>query len=96
MSTALAGHPMVGEVRGIGLMAAVEFVEDKANKTAFDPAKKVGPTVSAKCLENGMIARAMPHGDILGFAPPLVLTKAEADKIVDITKRSVEEVWRSL
>lgn len=48
--------------------------------------------MSAACLERGMIARAMPHGDILGFAPPLILSEEEADLIVDITKSAVDQV----
>jgi len=89
-------HPMVGEVRGVGLLAALEFVADKARKTPFDPNLKVGPRVSAAALEEGMIARAMPHGDILGFAPPLVLSRAEADRIVEIAKTAVDRVHSSL
>jgi L-2,4-diaminobutyrate transaminase len=89
-------HPMVGEVRGVGLLAALEFVADKDAKTAFDPTLKVGPKVSAAALEEGMIARAMPHGDILGFAPPLVINRAEIDRVVDMTKRAVDRVHRSL
>ncbi|MGQ9370275.1 aspartate aminotransferase family protein [Azospirillum sp. A39] len=89
-------HPMVGEVRGVGLLAALEFVADRTDRVRFDPALKVGPRVSAACLENGMIARAMPQGDILGFAPPLVLTRAEADRIVDIARRSVDAVAAEL
>ncbi|MGH8368033.1 MAG: aminotransferase class III-fold pyridoxal phosphate-dependent enzyme, partial [Pseudomonas sp.] len=88
----LEGHPLVGEVRGDGLLAAVEFMADREQRTPFDPALKVGPKVSAACLERGMIARAMPHGDILGFAPPLILTRAEADLIVDITKGAIDQV----
>ncbi len=93
---AVGEHPMVGEVRGDGMIAAVEFVEDKATKRPFDPAKKVGPTVAAACLERGLIARGMPHGDILGFAPPLVLTRDEADEVVRITKDAVEAVAKTL
>jgi L-2,4-diaminobutyrate transaminase len=89
-------HPMVGEVRGVGLLAALEFVADKDAKTAFDPTLKVGPKVSAAALDEGMIARAMPHGDILGFAPPLVITRAEIDRVVDMTKRAVDRVHGSL
>jgi len=89
-------HPMVGEVRGVGLLAALEFVADKDAKTAFDPTLKVGPKVSAAALEEGMIARAMPHGDILGFAPPLVINRGEIDRVVDMTKRAVDRVHRSL
>lgn len=86
------GHPLVGEVRGDGMLAALEFMADKDARTPFDPALKVGPKVSAACLERGMIARAMPHGDILGFAPPLVLTRAQADEVVGIAKAAVDAV----
>jgi L-2,4-diaminobutyrate transaminase len=85
-------HPLVGEARGVGLMAALEFVADKTKKERFDPNAKIGPRVSAACLERGMIARAMPHGDILGFAPPLCITKVEIDKVIDIAKQAVDAV----
>jgi len=93
---AFADHPLVGDVRGEGLMAALEFVEDKAARRLFDPSRKVGPQTAAACARNGLIARAMPQGDILGFAPPLCLTRAEADEIVALTKKSVDEVAAGL
>lgn len=92
MAGAVGDHPIVGEVRGEGLLAAVELVEDKAERRLFDPARKVGPQAAAALLEHGVIARAMPQGDILGFAPPLCLTKAEADVIVEATKDAIEDV----
>jgi len=92
MSEALAGHPMVGEVRGEGMLCALEFVADKDARRFFDPAQKVGPQIAAATLARGVIGRAMPQGDILGFAPPLCLTKEEADIIVEATKGAVEEV----
>ena len=96
LAQALADHPQVGEVRGEGLLAAVELVADKADRVFFDPALKVGPRLSAAMLERGVIARAMPHGDILGFAPPLCLTRAEADLIVDATAKAVSRVAAEL
>jgi L-2,4-diaminobutyrate transaminase len=87
-----ATHPIVGDVRGVGLLAALEFAADRETPTLFDPAKKVGPQVAAACLEQGVIARAMPQGDILGFAPPLCLTRDEADQIVDKVKAAVDQV----
>jgi L-2,4-diaminobutyrate transaminase len=93
---ALADHPIVGEVRGDGLLAGVEFVADKSGPTFFDADKKVGPRIAAACLERGVIARAMPHGDILGFAPPLCLTEAQADTIVAAAKGAVEAVAAEL
>src|SRR5919106_1730000 len=71
MREALGDHPMVGEVRGVGLLAAVEFVADKAARCFFEPQGKIGAAVAAAAFERGMVARSMPHGDILGFAPPL-------------------------
>ncbi|MCR9069236.1 MAG: aspartate aminotransferase family protein [Rhodobacteraceae bacterium] len=92
MQAALADHPHVGDVRGDGMLCAVEFVADKDARVFYDPADKVGPRVAAALLEHGVIGRAMPQGDILGFAPPLCLTKAEADEIVDKTTRAVASV----
>ena len=90
---AFADHPMVGEVRGEGLLAAIEFVKDKATKTFFDPGLKVGARMAATTLENGVIARAMPHGDILGFAPPLCITEGEVDEIVAAVKKALDSVY---
>ena len=78
--TPLGDHPNVGDVRGEGMLAAVEFVEDRDDRVFFDPARKVGPHVAAALLARGVIGRAMPQGDILGFAPPLCLTREEADR----------------
>jgi L-2,4-diaminobutyrate transaminase len=89
---ALGDHEWVGEIRGAGLLAAIEFVADRPRRIRFDPALKVGARVSAAARRRGLIARAMPHGDILGFAPPLVLTDALADEIVAITAAAVGEV----
>jgi len=92
LQDALGNHAHVGEVRGDGMLAAVEFVEDRDARTFFDPAKKIGIQVAGALAKRGVIARAMPQGDILGFAPPLCLTRAEADEIVGRTGEAVEEV----
>jgi len=86
----------VGQVRGVGMLAAIEFVADRATKTRFDPSQKIGALVSAAARRRGLIARAMPHGDILGFAPPLVATKREIDEILDISFDAVREVFEKL
>ncbi|RVC06199.1 aspartate aminotransferase family protein [Mesorhizobium sp. M7A.F.Ca.AU.002.06.1.1] len=88
--------PIVGEVRGVGLMGAIEFVADRDNRKRFDPALKVGARISKAARDRGLIARAMPHGDILGFAPPLVTTKAEAEEIVAIAESAVRSVMDEL
>jgi L-2,4-diaminobutyrate transaminase len=85
-------HPLVGDVRGEGLLAALEFVQDKETRTFFDPTLKVGPQVAAAAAEAGLIARAMPQGDILGFAPPLCISRQEVDQVVDLAKTAVDAV----
>lgn len=93
MRDALGEHPNVGEIRGAGMLAAVELVEDRDARRFFDPARKVGIQIAAAMLaDSGVIARAMPQGDIIGFAPPLCLTRAEADTIVAATDRAVRKV----
>jgi L-2,4-diaminobutyrate transaminase len=92
MKEAVGGHAHVGDVRGEGLLCAVEFVEDRETRRFYDPSRKIGPAVSAALLRRGVIARAMPQGDILGFAPPLCLTRSEVDEIVGKTKEAVAEV----
>ena len=96
LANAVAAHPIVGEVRGEGLLAAVEFSADRDSATAFDPALKVGARVAAALLERGVIGRAMPGGDILGFAPPLCLTREEADMIVAAARGAIEAVGAAL
>ena len=96
LTDAVGDHPNVGEVRGEGLLCAVEFVADKTDRTYFDPAQKVGGRIVGKLLEEGVIGRAMPQGDILGLAPPLCLTRAEADKIVAATQTALKTVAAEL
>lgn len=88
--------PIVGEVRGVGLMGAIEFVADRERKVRFDPSLKVGARISKAARDRGLIARAMPHGDILGFAPPLVTSKEEVDEIVSISEAAVSAVMDEL
>jgi 4-aminobutyrate--pyruvate transaminase len=86
-----ADHELVGEVRGLGLIAAVELVADKANRTNFDPKQKIGAR-AAKLLEaNGVIGRAMIN-ESLGFCPPLIVTEAEIDEIVDGFGKAIDEL----
>lgn len=96
MQRTFGEHPLVGEVRGVGMLAALEFSPVPARRAFFDPALKVGPRVSAAAMSENLIARAMPQGDILGFAPPLVTTRAEVDEIVARAKRAVDKVTDEL
>lgn len=87
-------HPIVGEVRGIGMLAAVELVEDKPTKRPFDPARKVGAGLQDRAQEDGLIVRAM--GDSIAFAPPLILNEAQTDEIIERFGRALDRTWRGL
>jgi len=93
LQEALGNHPKIGEIRGEGLLLAVEFVQDRANRSFFEANHKVGATVAANLLKEGVIGRAMPQGDILGLAPPLCLSQNEALQIVDSLVRAVERTF---
>jgi L-2,4-diaminobutyrate transaminase len=93
MAETLADHPLVGDVRGEGMLCAVEFVAERDTRRLFEPHRKIGPAIAAALLAQGVIARAMPQGDILGYAPPLCLTRDEADIIVDRTSKAIAEVF---
>lgn len=96
LKAAFAQLPIVGEVRGEGMLGAVEFVADREKKTRFDAGLKVGARISKAARDRGLIARAMPHGDILGFAPPLITTKGEVDEIIGIAEAAVRQVMDEL
>ncbi len=74
-----AEHPIVGDVRGKGLIGAVELMKDPESRTAFAPADGVGAHLMAACLEEGLIVRAL--GDSIAFCPPLVITSDQVDEV---------------
>lgn len=92
LQKAVGGHPKVAEVRGVGLMAAVEFMEDPTKRIWFDPPMAHGLKISAAMLARGVMARAMSEGDIIAFAPPLCITKEEIDHVVAVLREAVIEV----
>jgi 4-aminobutyrate--pyruvate transaminase len=75
-----AGRRLVGEVRGVGLIAGVELVADKATKQPFPATEGVGAAFAAKAQENGLIIRNL--GDTIGVCPPLIITEAEIDELL--------------
>jgi putrescine aminotransferase len=83
----LAAHPIVGEARSIGLMGAVEIVADKASGARFHKDLGAGSRCRNHCFANGLVMRAV--GDSMIIAPPLVITRAQVDELV-------EKAWRCL
>jgi adenosylmethionine-8-amino-7-oxononanoate aminotransferase len=90
LKEALADHPHVGDVRGLGLMCAVEIVKDKDSKQEFDATDKVGGRVHQAAMQRGLFSRM--RGDVYCLAPPIITTEEELDRIVSITRDSVVAV----
>lgn len=82
--------PAVGDVRGLGLIAAVELTADTKARTSFDPAQNVGGRVLREMRERGVIARA--KGESILFAPPLVTTEEQIDRIIEVAGGSIQAV----
>jgi putrescine aminotransferase len=100
LAAAFGAHPHAGDIRGgKGLLAAVEFVEDRATKRNFPARLKVAATLKAELMKRGVVTRTRPSagdhpagGDILFFAPPLVVNDAEIDRLIAVAHDSVEAV----
>ena len=86
----LGGHRHVGEIRGKGLMCAVELVRDRDTKAEFSGAEQVGARINAEAMKRGLFIRR--RGDIFMIAPPLVITTAEIDQLVGMLADSVVAV----
>ncbi|MDA0704486.1 MAG: aspartate aminotransferase family protein [Proteobacteria bacterium] len=89
---AYADHPLVGEVRGVGMIGGIELVKNKDTKEPFDPKAGVGPYCAARVQEHGAILRAM--GDAIGFCPPLVISAEETDKLLEIFGKALDDTWK--
>ncbi|HEU5319356.1 MAG TPA: aminotransferase class III-fold pyridoxal phosphate-dependent enzyme, partial [Methylomirabilota bacterium] len=100
LRSAFGDHPHAGDIRGgKGLLAAVELVEDRASQANFAPDAKVGPRVQAEMMKRGVVTRVRPvvgphpaPGDSVFFAPPLVVTEAQVDRLVSAARDAVKAV----
>ena len=83
-------HPNVGEVRHIGLVNAIELVEDKQSKKPFDSRLRTGYQIYKKALMEGVILR--PLGDVIYFNPPLIMERKDMDYVTDIAVKCLNEI----
>ncbi|AWI83233.1 aspartate aminotransferase family protein [Alloyangia pacifica] len=86
-----ADHPLVGEVRGVGLIGGVELAKDKAKRLSFEPAGKVAPQVVKFCAEEGLILRAVY--ETVALCPPLIVTEDDIDQILARLGRALDRGW---
>jgi len=89
-----ADHPLVGEVRGIGLIAGAELVADRASRQPFDPVGRVGAHVAQRCQAHGLILRAI--GDTIAICPPLIVDEKQIGTIVYTLGRALDEIQAAL
>ena len=93
MRSALGEHPNVGEIRGEGMIMAVEFVADRMSKESFAPDRAVHKAVAAEAARLGLIVRPLPSaGAAVALSPPLCLREEEADRVVEILAQAVTTV----
>ncbi|MBI3783113.1 MAG: aspartate aminotransferase family protein [Deltaproteobacteria bacterium] len=90
----LAHHPIVGEIRAIGLMAAIELVRSKASRTPLPPEWKVPQRIRAACMERGVIVRQSV--DTVAICPPLIIKEKEIDAIVATIDEALADIEHAL
>ena len=86
----------MGDVRGVALLAGVELVADKANKTPLDASLKAAPTLARYCVEEGLISRSLMQMDALSFSPPLVINEGVVDEVVARFRRALNRLTDEL
>ncbi|MFG0382595.1 aspartate aminotransferase family protein [Pseudomonas sp. zbq_18] len=90
----LADHPLVGEVRGVGMLGAIELAKDKQTRERFPSDMGVGMICRTHCFDNGLIMRAV--GDTMIIAPPLVISKTEIDELVEKARKCLDLTARAV
>jgi 4-aminobutyrate--pyruvate transaminase len=89
-----ADHPLVGDIKGVGMIAGIELVNDKRSRAAYEPAGKAGTVVDRIGRENGLVLRII--GDRIAFAPPLVISEVEIDDMMMRLGRTLDASHREL
>ncbi len=90
----LADHPLVGEVRGVGFLGALQLVADKASRTPFPHEKNVGMTCRDIATRNGLVMRAV--GDSMIISPPLIMTTDQIDDLVTLAREALDQTQAAL
>jgi 4-aminobutyrate--pyruvate transaminase len=91
---ALAAHPLVGDVRGRGLLAGVELMQDRQARAPFDPAQRVGPLCAEMAERRGLIVRAI--GDTISLCPPLIISEAEIAQLIARLRGALDDTLAAL
>jgi 4-aminobutyrate--pyruvate transaminase len=92
---AFGDHPIVGDVRGVGLLGGLELVADKSTKRSFPAQAKAAALAMTKALQQGLIVRPLP-GDTVGICPPLIITEEEVDMLFTRLRRALDAAQAEL
>ncbi len=92
--SALNDHPLVGQTRGVGLLGALELVENKDTRARFQPGGRAGILCRTHCFNTGVVMRAV--GDTMFLCPPLVITRAELDELFALVRESLDKTAADL
>ena len=87
----LESHPLVGEARGVGLVAGLELVKDKTSRENFAPLDGVAAHVAQRALAHGVITRGI--GDVVNLCPPLIITEGEIEDLLTRIERALDDTW---
>lgn len=96
LQAAFGDHPLVGEIRGLGLIGAIELVARKDPPEPFDARLGVAGKVAKAALARGIITRALPNSNALAFSPPFIITREEIDTLVNGVRDAVDSVVSEL
>lgn len=96
LSEAIGDHPLVGDIRGAGLMVGVELVADKATKAPIDPTLGVAGKVMKRGYDENILVRALPHRDVIAMSPPLIFTKKDVEVLVGGLQKALTSVHDQL
>jgi putrescine aminotransferase len=88
------GHPLVGEVRGIGLLAAIELVKDKSKREFYPRDQDIGSLCRNHCFANGLVMRAIR--DTMVLAPPFIISRDEIDELLRLARRCIDLTSKEL
>jgi 4-aminobutyrate---pyruvate transaminase len=94
LKAATRNSPIVGDLRGVGLMYGVELVEDRETATPFAPSRLIGAKLAAIAYEHGLVVRAMR--DTIGFCPPLIISEEDIEEIGEKLEKALGQVERAV
>jgi L-2,4-diaminobutyrate transaminase len=86
----IGDHPYIGDIRGEGLVIAVEFSADKATRRPFPVGTNCHRAVAAKALELNLMVRPLPYIEVIPFSPPLCITESDCDEAIDLFARALD------